>query len=189
MTTLLTTVAHPPQFNGAADQPAASATDAGNVRSRSLYARIAQQPLLKGLTPQQLQLLTDSAMEMEFEPGQLIFQAGSPANRFYFILAGRVVLESGLEGRGKIPIQTLGPGDDLGWAGLFPPYILHLSARALESTRTIFFYGSRLREQCEQDHDLGYQLVQRVAEELIQSLRVTQQCLTECAEPSRFSNR
>jgi CRP/FNR family transcriptional regulator, cyclic AMP receptor protein len=87
-----------------------------------------------------------------------------------------------------IPIQTLGPGDDLGWSWLFPPYYLHLSARALEPTRTIFFHGTRLREQCEQDHDLGYQLMKRIAEVLIQRLRATQQRLMECNDTSKLSN-
>jgi CRP-like cAMP-binding protein len=95
-------------------------------------------------------------------------------------LEGKVVLESDLKERGVIPIQTLGPGDDLGWSWLFPPYYLHSSARALEPTRTIFFYGTRLREQCEQDHDLGYQLMGRIAEVVIKQLQATQQRLTEC---------
>ena len=148
--------------------------------SQSLCALIEQQPFFKGLNAHQLELLTGSAMEMQFEPGQSILQEGSPANRFYLILEGKVVLESKLEEGGMIPIQTLGPGDDLGWSWLFPPHYLHFSARALEPTRTILFYGTRLREQCEQDHDLGYQLLQRIAEVVIQHLRATQQRLMEC---------
>ena len=46
-----------------------------------------------------------------------------------------------------VPIRTLGPGDDLAWAWLFPPYDMHFSAWAIEPTRAIFFYGTRLREQ------------------------------------------
>lgn len=121
---------------------------------------------------------------MQFETGQIIFQEGSPANRFYLILEGSVLLESEMADRSSIPIQTLGPDDDLGWAWLFPPYSLHLTARALEPTRTIFFYGTRLREQCEQDHKLGYQLMQRIAQVATQCLRATQQRLMELTETS-----
>lgn len=127
-------------------------------------------------------------MEMQFAPGQVIFQEGSPANRFYLILEGKVGLETALEERGIIPIQTLGPGDDVGWSWLFPPYSLHLSARALEPTRTIFFYGTRLRKQCEQDHDLGYQLMQRIAEVVVKHLQATQQRLMECIVTNKRSN-
>jgi len=150
--------------------------------SQSLYTLIAEQPFFKGLNAHQLQLLADSAMKKQFEPGQLILQEGSPANRFYLILEGKVMLESELKDRGMIPIETLGPGDDLGWSWLFPPYDLQLSARALEPTRTIFFYGTRLRGECEKDHDLGYELTKRIAEVVIKRLRATQQRLMECAD-------
>lgn len=161
------------------NKPAASGGETSQIQARSLYVLIARQPFFKGLNAGQLQLLTESALEMQFEAGQTIFKEGSPANRFYLILEGSVLLESEMADRSSVPIQTLGPGDDLGWAWLFPPYLLHLTARALTPTRTIFFYGTRLREQCEQDHELGYQLMQRIAQVATQCLRATQQRLME----------
>ena len=159
----------------------------GSYMSQPLYTLVAQQPFFKGLSPQQLQLLTDSAMEMQFESGQSIIQEGSPANRFYLILEGRVVLESEVAERGLVTIQTLVPGDDLGWSCLFPPYLLHFSARAVAPTRTIFFYGTRLRDQCEEDHELGYQLMSRITAVLIQNLRATQQRLMQCTDTTKLS--
>lgn len=181
-----TPVPQPDAFPEVTGQPASTTTSAGDTESQSLYTLIAEQPFFKGLNPQQLQLLTDSAMEMRFDAEQEILQEGSPANRFYLILEGKVVLESALSERDMIPIQTLGPGDDLGWSWLFPPYLLNSSARALDPTRTIFFYGTRLREQCEQDPALGFQLMQRVAGVVIQRLQVTQQRLTECVRTSKL---
>ena len=163
------------------DLPGFSATAEQSVSPSFLCALIAQQPFFKGLNARQIQLLADSAMEMRFESGESIFQEGSPANRFFLILEGKVVLESESERRGTIPIQTLGPGDDLGWSWLFPPYTLHYGARALERTRTIFFYGTRLREQCYQDRELGYELMKRIAEVVIQQLNAMQLRLLECA--------
>ena len=153
--------------------------DLSDILSQELYALIAEQPFFKGLNSQQLQLLAASALEMKFETGAIIFEEGSPANRFYLILEGEVLLESEMEDRNVIPIQTLGPGNDLGWSWLFPPYSLHFSARAVKPTRTIFFYGTRLREQCEQDHELGYQIMKRIAEVATQSLRATQRRLMQ----------
>jgi CRP-like cAMP-binding protein len=136
-----------------------------------------------------LKTLANSALEMKFETGQNIFEEGSPANRFYLILSGRVVLESELAEPGKmIPVQTLGAGENLGWSWLFPPYLMHLSARALEPTQTIFFYGTRLREQCEQDHELGYELMKRIAEVATQCLSATQERLVENADPKKVGS-
>ena len=165
-----------------------SVNEKGCVTLKGLYALIEHQPFFKGLDAHQLQRLTDSAMEMQFEPGQIIFEEGSPANRFHLILEGKVLLESEVKGHGTIAIRTLEPGDDLGWSWLFPPYYLLFSARALETTRTIFFYGTRLREQCEQDHDLGYQIMKRIAQVVVLSLRATQQHLIENCDHGKLSN-
>ena len=153
--------------------------DSSDALALSLYTLIAKQPFLKGLNSQQLQQLAGSALEMKFETGTTIFEEGSPANRFYLILTGRVELSSEMEDRNVIPVQTLGPGDDLGWSWLFPPYSMHFTARTLEPTTTIFFYGTRLREQCEQDHELGYQIMKRIAEVATQSLGATQRRLMQ----------
>jgi len=171
--------------------PARTNTSSAKNRSpmtRSLYTLIEKQPFFKGLDCHQLQLLADSAMEMQFEPGQIIMKEGDPANRFYLILKGKVVLASEVKDRGMVPILTLGPGDDLGWSWLFPPYYMHFTARALEPTKTIFFYGTPLREQCEQDHELGYQLMSRVAEVATKCLRSTQQRLAECTDTTKLPN-
>jgi CRP-like cAMP-binding protein len=177
MNSPVTTIPATDQSAESSRKPGESGGETSQLQAQSLYALIARQPFFKGLNAGQLQLLTESALEMQFEAGQIIFEEGSPANRFYLILEGSVLLESEMADRSSIPIQTLGPGDDLGWAWLFPPYSLHLTARALTPTRTIFFYGTRLREQCEQDHELGYQLMQRIAQVATQCLRATQQQL------------
>jgi CRP-like cAMP-binding protein len=159
--------------------PGAAELDSSDALALSLYTLIAKQPFFKGLNSQQLQLLAGSALEMKFETGATIFEEGSPANRFYLILTGRVELAAEMEDRNVISVQTLGPGDDLGWSWLFPPYSMHFTARALEPTTTIFFYGTRLREQCEQDHELGYQIMKRIAEVATQSLGATQRRLMQ----------
>lgn len=162
---------------------------ADNELSQALFPLVAAQPFFKGLNAQQLRLLSDSALEMKFDAGQKIFETGSPANRFYLILEGEVVLESELAEPGvMLPIQILGPGDNLGWSWLFPPYLVHLSARAVTPTRTIFFYATRLREHCEHDHEFGYELMKRVAEVVTECLRATQQRLLESADPKKVQS-
>ena len=171
------------------EQPTRSTTGPGNAASPALYQLVERQPFFKGMKARQLQVLADSAMVMNFETGQVIFQQGGPANRFYLILEGQAVLESELPDQTAIPIQTLGPGDDLGWSWLFPPYSTQLSARALAPTKTLFFYGTRLREQCEQDHELGYQIMSRIAEVTTHCLQMMQGRLMEYADPNKYTKR
>jgi CRP/FNR family cyclic AMP-dependent transcriptional regulator len=149
---------------------------------QNLYALVAEQAFFKGLTPHQLQLLADSAMEQRFKAGECIYREGDPANRFYVILEGKVAIETE-DGNGHmIGVQTLGPGEDIGWSWLFAPYYLHFTSRALTPVKAIFFYGTRLREECEADHDLGFELMKRIAGVMAASLEATRRKMVErCA--------
>lgn len=90
-----------------------------------------------------------------------------------------MLLEAHTSGRGLAPIQTLGPGDVLGWSWLFPPYYWHFDARALEPTEAVFFHGTPLREECESDHDLGYELVKRMSAVMMRRRQATRRSLLE----------
>jgi CRP-like cAMP-binding protein len=138
---------------------------------------IAEHPFMRGLKPVHLRLLADSAMRMHYEAGELIFREGDPANRFYLIEQGRVSLESHRRDEAPVAVQVIGPGDVLGWSWLFPPYYWHFDARALEPATAIFFYATRLREQCEQDHDFGYEMMKRMTHVVIHRLQAARKQL------------
>lgn len=142
-----------------------------------LKALIARQPFFKGLTSEQIDLLKEAAMEETYDAGETILREDDPANRFYIILEGKVLLELDNPEDGKVPVQTLGPGEDLGWSWLFPPHFMRSSARALEPTKVLFFYGTELRERCEQDPVFGYELMKRAAGAMLQSLKATRRQL------------
>ena len=119
----------------------------------------------------QLTLLTDCAMARHFDTNQKILGEGEFANGFYLVETGKVALESET-GFGKtIPIQILGAGDLLGWSWMFPPYVWQFTARAIEPTTALFFYGTILREYCEKDHSLGYELLKRMSVVMIKRLQ------------------
>jgi CRP/FNR family cyclic AMP-dependent transcriptional regulator len=144
-------------------------------------AILAAQPFLKGLIAQQLDTLMSNAMAVEFPADKLIFREGQLANRFFLILEGEVAVESsaGEENGNASLIQTVGAGGVLGWSWLFPPYYWHFDARAVKPTKAIFIYGTRVRELCENDHDLGYALMKRTAEIVIGRLQSARRELVE----------
>ena len=143
----------------------------------SLATQIAVHPFLKGMSEAHLEIVADCAMAASFRRDEVIFREGDPANRFYLLLEGEVVLESRARDRGRMFIQTVGAGDVLGWSWLFPPYYWHFDARVLQPVRAIFLYGTRLRERCDQDHEFGYELMKRTAEVVIQRLQKTREHL------------
>lgn len=133
---------------------------------------------LKSLCPAHLKILAENALPAHFEANETIFREGEIANRFYLIDSGKVALESKAP-TGTILIEELRGGDVLGWSWLFPPYFWRLDARAIEPTSAIFFYGTRLRQQCEEDHDLGWELMKRLSEVVIRRLQATRRQLVQ----------
>jgi cAMP-binding proteins - catabolite gene activator and regulatory subunit of cAMP-dependent protein kinases len=141
------------------------------VKPESISIRVALHPFLVGMNPTQLALLSDCAMAVHSKKGQIILREGEPANRFYLIESGKVVLESGEKSGNPLIIETIGAGDLLGWSWMFPPYVWNFTARATESTDAIFFYGTILREYCERDPSLGYELFKRMAPIMLRRLQ------------------
>jgi CRP-like cAMP-binding protein len=148
-----------------------------NSPTASIEAVISKHPFLAGLSPHHLRLVRDCTMPAHFTTDELIFKEGDSANRFYLIQKGRVALECYTKDKGNTVIQIIGSGDVLGWSWLFPPYSWHFSARALEATDAVFIYATPLREECESDHELGYELLKRMAEIMLIRLQATRRQL------------
>jgi CRP/FNR family transcriptional regulator, cyclic AMP receptor protein len=149
-----------------------------------LDAQVARHPFFFGLKAEHIRLLADCAMATQFELDQVIFRAGETANRFYLIEEGRVVLEAD-EANRSVVIDRIGAGDLLGWSWIFPPYKWHFAARATEPTRAIFFYGTILREYCEKDPALGYELFKRMSEIMMKRLQRARTQLIAALAPKK----
>ncbi|KZS58762.1 Crp/Fnr family transcriptional regulator [Mycobacterium kansasii] len=129
---------------------------------RTLEGVLAGHRFFSGMDPRYLQLAVGCAANVRFNAGELICREGEHADHFYLIRVGKIALETSSPGHGSLVVQTLGDGDILGWSWLVPPYHWRFDARAAEMTRAIVFDGKCLRQKCEEDHELGYELQKRV---------------------------
>lgn len=139
----------------------------------TLEPLLGEHPFFKGLDSRFLDLLVGCASNVRFDAGQYIFREGEEANSFYIIRRGHVALEIFAPGRGPLAVQTLGEGEVVGWSWLIPPYHWHSSARAVELTRAFALDAACLRQKCEEDHDLGYELFKRFAPIIVDRLQAT----------------
>ena len=130
-------------------------------------------PIFQGLSPEALELLSGCASNTRFADDDVLFREGDDANTFYVIRHGRVALETFVPARGPVTIETIDPGEVIGWSWLFAPYRWHFDARALTVVRATVFDGVCLREKCESDPALGYTLMGRFAQVLIDRLQST----------------
>jgi CRP-like cAMP-binding protein len=140
---------------------------------QSLEPVLGQHPFLKGLASKHLALLAGCASNMVFRAGDYLIREGEEANHFFLLRHGKVAIEIASPGLGVIPIQTIGQGDVLGWSWLIPPYRWRFDGRAVELSRVLALDGACLRAKCEEDHDLGYELLRRFAQVVVERLEAT----------------
>jgi CRP-like cAMP-binding protein len=140
---------------------------------------LAEHPFFKGLDPKLLKPLAKCGSIVSYEAGQNIYREEEDANEFLLIRHGRVAIEIFVPGRGPLTIQTVGPGGALGWSWLFPPFKRHFDVRAVELTRAVALDGKRLRQMAEENHDLGYELVKRVSQVVLERLHATSRQLLD----------
>jgi CRP-like cAMP-binding protein len=140
---------------------------------RTLEALLADVPFFDGMSPEYVALLAGCASNVRFDAGQAIFREGDEANTFYVIRSGSVALEAFGPARGGLTIETIETGDVLGWSWLFPPYRWHFDARALSRVRATAFDGACLRGKCDDDPALGYDLMRRFAQVIVERLQST----------------
>jgi CRP-like cAMP-binding protein len=134
---------------------------------------LAGHSFLKGLSEAHLATLAACARSVSVPVNQYLVREGEPANAFYLIQAGRVAIEVHTPQRGSVRIQTIEPGEIVGWSWLVPPHRWQLDARAVEPVQALALDAAALRRQCEQDHELGYQLLQRLVSVISARLSAT----------------
>jgi CRP-like cAMP-binding protein len=140
---------------------------------RSLESVLAATPFLEGLGEDDLALLAGCAGNVRFAEGQHLFREGDPADTFFLLRHGSVAVELFVPTRGATVIETIHAGEVIGWSWLFAPYRWHFDARALTVVRATGFDGACLRQKCEADPALGYTLMSRFAQVLIERLQWT----------------
>jgi CRP-like cAMP-binding protein len=141
---------------------------------REIEAIVREHPFFAALDEPFGKLVSGCARNAHFQPGDYLFHEGDPADQFYLIRQGRVALEVKAPGRGAITFSTLGEGEIVGVSWLIPPYRWSFDARAMEFTRAIAMDAACLRDKCEADHDLGYEMMKRFMPILLQRLQATQ---------------
>ena len=141
----------------------------------SLKPVIQAQPFFRGFSAAMTELIVGCAKNVRFAKGDYLLREGQPANEFFLIRSGRIVISIHGAQHGTLTVQTIEPGEMIGWSWLVPPYRARFDATAAEETRALRFDGQCLRGKCDEDPRLGYELLKRVSTSLaerLESLRI-----------------
>lgn len=144
-------------------------------------------PWFQELEPEHFEKMCGIACIRQVEANEELFKEGDPEDYLYVVLEGRVAIDIFVPGQGRKRILTAEPMDVVGWSSVTP--VVHqrtAGARAVQSGRLVCLDASRLREMCEQDHDLGYIVMRRLANVVASRLLVTRlQLLDMFAHPGQ----
>ncbi len=132
-----------------------------------------EHPLIRKLNPKHVEYIAAGAMEKSYNQGDYLFRVDEEADYLYLMCSGKVALEMSVPGRNALSIQTIGPGGLVGWSWLFPPYKWHFDARAVEPVRAVCVDARYLRQQCEDNHELGYELLKEFSAVMFERLIAT----------------
>jgi CRP-like cAMP-binding protein len=146
---------------------------------------IAEHPFFAGLDHGFLSLMVGCASNVHFDKGAYIFKEGDPADTFYLIRAGKVAVEIFAPQHKPIIVATLGVGEILGWSWLLPPFHWKFHAHAIDDIRAIALDGKCLRNKCEENHDLGYEVLKRFTQIMEQRLEATRLQVLDLYAPRR----
>jgi CRP/FNR family transcriptional regulator, cyclic AMP receptor protein len=141
--------------------------------TRGLDAVVLDAPVFAGLGEAQAVQLAGCARTIGWDDGDTLFREGDPADAFYVVRRGRVALELFVPNRGPLTIETIEPGEVVGWSWLFAPYRWHFDGRAVGAVRAIQLDGACLRSKCDADPALGYELMHRFSQVMLERLQAT----------------
>lgn len=127
--------------------------------------------------------LMSHAREVNFREGARIFDEGTRADSFWIVRSGTVTLEIPVPGRRPTPIESLGPGELVGWSWLFPPYMWQLGAEAMTPVRAYEFDATTVRMLMDADPAFGSALGHWVGRVLALRLHQTRTRLMDTYAP------
>jgi CRP-like cAMP-binding protein len=128
-------------------------------------------PVFASISEEHRQFIAGCGRIAVVRDGDALIREGDAAATFYVIRSGTVALETFVPQRGAVVLQTLHEGDLLGWSWLFPPYRFAFDARAMGDVHALEFDGACLRQKCDSDPVLGYDLLKLFAGVIMERLQ------------------
>jgi CRP/FNR family transcriptional regulator, cyclic AMP receptor protein len=134
---------------------------------------LAGHAFLRGMPAALVAPLASASTLVTIQKDHRIFEEGAAATRFWLIRRGQVALDIHIPGRHQIIMETLGDGDLLGLSWVSPPLPWQFGAVALTDTTAYQVDGAAVLAACDQDPQLGYQLLRRAMAAASRRLQAT----------------
>lgn len=127
-----------------------------------VHHRLASHAFFKGLPDGLLKAAADGAKLHAYRAGEFLLREGRVADELFAVVDGKVALEVFAADRRRITVQTVGPGEVLGWSWLSPPHRWSLDAIAVKTTHALAIQASALWARFAAEPAEGYEFLLRL---------------------------
>ena len=142
-------------------------------------------PWMRELNEKHVRKIASMSTIRHVKAGEIIFREGDTHESVYIVIEGRVVLEMFVPHRGKVRFYTAEPWEIFGWSSVTPNVSVRTAgATAVLDGSILRIDADKLSHACDEDHDLGYLVMRRLAHVVAGRLWVTRlQLLDMFANP------
>ncbi len=99
----------------------------------------------------------------QYKAGERLFEEGDSAKHLIIVKSGQVDIIYLLKDNHEVVAESAISGDVISWSAILAPYTLTASAVGFKDGELIEIDGKQLREMCDKDTSLGYQLLVEIA--------------------------
>lgn len=161
--------------------------EVADERAELLHRLLRQVSLFEGLLPVHIRRIASLAHELEYKPGDAVFNHGDDGDGLYLILEGAVRISRSVSGMGEEALAILRPGMYFGEMSIVDDEVPRSAdAIAHEQTRLLKLPKDDLRDLMFVDRELAYELLWRFVRTLSSRLRDSNDKLLMLTVSSKF---
>ena len=118
--------------------------------------------ILSYLTEDMIKKLLPEIELLRLNEGEIIFRRGDPADMFYMLKRGKILLEQRISDKVTISMGTVKPGFSFGWSAMLEDKTFSLDTICGEPCEVLRIRAKTLLEMIENDHSMGYKFMHRL---------------------------
>lgn len=118
---------------------------------------------MKSLTDEMLEKIMPITEVLDVNSGDIIFNEGDPAQEFYMVKSGKVLLEQTLSKEIMVTVSSIDPGESFGLSVLLNSDERTMTAICNESATLFMIDRNNLLNIMDEDTALGYRIMKQTA--------------------------
>ena len=120
--------------------------------------------MIEHLTDEMQDRLSQIIDVLKFDKDEILFREGEPAERFYMLRSGNILLEQRISDKVTACVGSVKPGFSFGWSAMVDNGVYTTEAVAIEPSEIYSFKRDKINNLFEQDPEMGFRMYQRLLE-------------------------